>query len=240
MTVEPTPATSQSLDRLEQRGYPELRRQLREHTQALARLVPTVAGLSVCKMVEHRLVTLVATTTEAQHLDAMQYLDGGPCATAVDRAEPVELDDIDDEVGSPLSEQAWSLFARASAAVGVRASLSLPLLDDTGEVVGSVNIYASQPGAFAGVVAEVADLVGAWAPGAVGDADLSFDARARAVTTSRALAVQDASIVRAIRIIAHVTGLDEPRARQSLIETAARAGEGPAEIARGILLFHEE
>jgi len=41
-------------------------------------------------------------------------------------------------------------------------------------VIAGVNLYAATPNAFAGREARLADLLGAWAPGAVHNADLSF------------------------------------------------------------------
>ena len=49
-----------------------------------------------------------------------------------------------------------------------------------GRVVGGVNLYASTPDAFDGHHDEVAEACGAWAEGAVTNADLSFSSRIRA------------------------------------------------------------
>ena len=235
--MEPIDSTSEALNRLARRGYPELGEQLLEHTAVLVELIPTIVGVSVCKVVDEVPVTLVASTAQAQQLDAMQYLDGGPCVASVERATPVVLDAI--EQGDPLSEQSWSWFARGSAALGVQASLSLPLLDASGTPVGSVNVYASEPGAFVAHLDDIAGLFGAWAPGAVMDADLSFATRSEAVATSQALVREDADIEGATRIIADLKTLSSTQALQSLLDTAARAGVEPVEIARGILLFHQ-
>jgi hypothetical protein len=80
--------------------------------------------------------TWVASGVDAAALDAMQYLDGGPCVTAVDEQQVID-DDTD-----PLDEQRWRIFASGENVLGVASTLSLPMMSD-GEVYGSINLYGS-------------------------------------------------------------------------------------------------
>src|SRR3954447_15950930 len=100
-------------------------------------VVPELVGLSLGVIEDGLTLTLVASVEQLAALDAVQYLDGGPCVAAVDRAEPLDVN-----VGDLLDEQRWQLYARTSAAVGVASSLSLPVMDGD-RVLGGVNLYAS-------------------------------------------------------------------------------------------------
>jgi GAF domain-containing protein len=81
-----------------------------------------------------------------------------------------------------LDEPAWRLFSEATAAVGIRSTLTLPILVRD-RVTGSVNLYASSARAFTGHHQQLADALGAWAPGAVTNSDLSFNTREAAQRT---------------------------------------------------------
>jgi GAF domain-containing protein len=116
--------------------------------------------------------TLVTTAKEIALLDAIQYLAEGPCVEAVTGDQVLAYEQAD-----LLGEQQWQLFAQATAAASVASTLSLPTLNETGRVVGSVNLYASMSPAFDGQHEAIAHIVDAWAPGAVTNADLSFATR---------------------------------------------------------------
>ena len=79
-----------------------------------ARIIPECVGLSLTLYDEDLTFTLVASSLPlADAIDAMQYLDGGPCVQAVhDDAHRVEA------VDELLDEDRWALFAQASAAGG--------------------------------------------------------------------------------------------------------------------------
>jgi hypothetical protein len=65
---------------------------------------------------------LVADGVSAE-LDALQYLDHGPCLQAVETGDLVEITTAD-----LLDERRWLVFARAEAALGVASTLSLPMM----------------------------------------------------------------------------------------------------------------
>jgi GAF domain-containing protein len=141
--LEPIPPTAEALRELARQGQVELGVKLHAMAQRVRALVPQLVGLSLGVVENGVTLTLVASEAQLAALDAVQYLDGGPCVAGVDRAESLEVN-IDDL----LDEDRWQLYARACAAVGVASSLSLPITQGD-RVVGGVNLYASTPDAFA-------------------------------------------------------------------------------------------
>jgi GAF domain-containing protein len=141
---------------------------------------------------------------------------------------------ISADLEDALSEERWSLFARASAAAGVSSSLSLPIRGPGGDVVGGLNLYASQPGAFRGHEQQIAELAGAWAPGAVHDADLTFSTREVAARAPQSL--EDLTEIDvAVGVLAQSMDIDIPAAARRLSNAAARAGLTLVEVARAII-----
>ena len=83
---------------------------------------------------------------EALSLDDQQYASGrGPCLEAAMQRTPLRAV-VDDE------QHRWPEFVMAAQQVGIRASLSVPLLiegpDSEQELVGSLNIYSHTATAF--------------------------------------------------------------------------------------------
>lgn len=182
-------------------------------------------GLSISVVEQDVTFTYLTSAPAAAGLDAVQYIDGGPCEQAVERGELVATapDDL-------LDEGRWQLFARASGSSGVASTLSLPLLDGP-RVVGSVNMYGAAPDTFDGRHEELADLFGAWAPGAVTNADLSLESRlrgAQAVERLEDLALVDVAV--GMLAATHRTSAED--ARRLLDEAAARAGVPAPAVAR--------
>lgn len=129
------------------------------------------------------------------------------------------------------------MFAQASAAAGVRSSLTLRILDPAGAVIGTVNLYAATPTAFVGHHHELAQALHASAGKAVTNADLSFNSRLAALEAPQRLTEQHEIDV-ASGIIAESQGIDIDVARERLQQAAARAGisERQAAIAiKGLL-----
>jgi GAF domain-containing protein len=226
--VEPLPHTARALEALEELGDTGTSSTLRRIARDVLELVPDCVGLSLTLVDNGVTLTLQASDTKFLPLDAMQYLDGGPCVDAVEKDEQVMVNEAD-----PLNEGRWSLFARASAAEGVQSSLSLPLRSE-GRVVGGLNLYAARRDAFAGYVDEIADRVGAYAPQAVLDADLTFESRLRALSAPETL--QDrAEVELATGIIARNQGLDLAAASDRLRLAAQLAGLDEPELARRLI-----
>jgi GAF domain-containing protein len=125
------------------------------------------------------------------------------------------------------------LYAGTGAAAGVAGSLSLPLRRN-GRATGSVHLYASAPNAFDGHHEELAAIFGAWAPGAVTNADLSFRTRLEAAAAP-GRAQDQQLLAQAYGWVAASQGIDVATARQPLKDAAERAGITEGQVARAVL-----
>jgi GAF domain-containing protein len=258
--VDPIPETRQAIEDFGpfQIEDDDLVAELQERAAEVRAAVPECIGLSIGSHVDQVTFTLVATDAEIALLDAVQYLDGGPCVEAVleDRLVEVNEHDALDEgmwslfgrasaavgagsdhvlafVRAGLDEEQWHLLAQASAALNVASTLTLPITD-AGRVVGTVNLYASTPHAFDGHHEEIAAIMGAWAPGAVTNADLSFSTREVAEQAPAQLRAE-IDLTLAWRIIARRNGTDVDTARVALREAARRAGVTEAGLAASVI-----
>jgi len=226
--VEPIPETQRALEQLSPGGPADLTAALQHQVTQAQEVVPELIGVSLASTAEGLTFTFVASSDLVATLDGLQYLDGGPCVEAARRGEPLEVPDAD-----ALDEAQWALFSRAESAAGVEATLSLPVL--TGDqVTGGVNLYASRVGAFRGHYDRLAEIFGAWAAGAVSNADLSFRNRLEAVQTPARLEALD-DIAKAVGVVAATQGVSTDEARTRLEHAGALAGIAPENLARAVL-----
>jgi len=228
--MEPIPQTREVLEQMRRLGENDVPTELLRMSRRALEIVPECVGLSLALLQHGLTFTLASSDARIAGLDAVQYLDGGPC---IDGA----ADGREIEVGDLLEEQAWRMFAEASAAAGVRSSLTLPIMDSGGAVLGSVNLYAATPGAFEGRVHDLARTLGASAGKAVSNADLSFSTRlAAAEAPQRFRDQQEVDI--ALGIIAASQSVNVATAAERLRAAAARAGISEVQAAtavRGLL-----
>jgi GAF domain-containing protein len=85
--------------------------------------------------------TVASSGPLAAQLDESQYAAGrGPCMAAAERGEPVVVADT-------RRDSDWPNYADAADALGVRASVSVPLRADK-DVSAALNIYGSNPDQF--------------------------------------------------------------------------------------------
>lgn len=232
--MRPIPQTVEVATRLG-REDPEfdLLGHLQDLADAVEALVPDCIGLSIAWVDRGTAFTLEATDAEIAVLDAIQYLDGGPCVTVpeVDTGVTWHRED-------PLDEDIWRMFAQATAHCGVRSTLTMPLVFDGG-VVGTANLYAGSDHAFDDHLEALARLLGGAAGDVVRNADLSFSTRAAA---ERAPAVlrDDDDVERAVELLVGTLGLDPPTAAEHLHQAAARADVAPVELARALILLLDD
>jgi GAF domain-containing protein len=197
-------------------------------------IVPECVGLSLTLIREGLTFTLVASDQEMAKVDAVQYVDGGPCVWEDPDYDAAGGDVVMDDL---LDEGRWTLFARASAAAGIASSLSLTL-SEGGEVVGGLNLYASTADAFTGHHDELERALGALGGSAVRDADLSFESRrAAARAPERLREERDIETVLGMLAARYRESIDDARARLS--GAAARAGLTEATVARVLTLIHQ-
>jgi ANTAR domain-containing protein len=132
-----------------------------------------------------------------------------------------------------MIEDEWQLFASASAAAGVRSTLSFPL-SLRGDVIGGVNLYASTQDAFIGHESQLAAVFGTWAAEGVTNADMDFVSRDRAERGPEVMAEQS-EIDMALGVLMGSRRCDAEEARSLLHGAAERAGTDQLSVARAIL-----
>lgn len=179
-------------------------------------VAPTCVGVSFSVAEQGVTFTVLSTHATSALLDAIQYTDDGPCETAIAVGSTVEFcaDDV-------LNEDRWSMFARVSAAHGVASTLSLPVVMDDVAVAG-FNLYGARTDTFEGLHQELADELGAWAPGAIADADLSLASIQLARRAPEILRATTRLAV-AAALLSRVKGLTVDAAEDRLRAAAVRA-----------------
>ncbi|HYO38741.1 MAG TPA: GAF domain-containing protein [Nocardioidaceae bacterium] len=231
--MEPIEETRAALDLLTTQGDPEVGIALLRMGRMARQVAPACVGLSLGLLDEELTFTLVASSEEIAAFDAMQYLDGGPCVDGAHDGKRVEVD-IDDIA---QQEEEWLMYAQATAAAGIRSSLTLPVVR-SGRVIGTVNLYGATADAFTGRQDELAEALGVAAGAAITNADLTFATRLDAVEAPQRILDQD-DVDIALGMIARSQNVDIPVAQERLRQAAARAGitEGQAARAvRGVLI----
>jgi hypothetical protein len=226
--MEPIPETAALIEELGRFHDRDLLEGLQSQAEAVRELVPDLVGLSLAAFEEGVAFTLVASAADVAVLDAVQYVVGGPCVESP-HAEQVREYDAD----VPEDELRWQTFARATAARAVATTLTLPVLRD-GSVIGTVNLYAASARAFHGLHREIAAIFDAWAPGAITNADLSFQTRRTAEQAPvRARAVMRVNLAVGMLMEAH--SVDADTARELLEEAARRAGVDLERLAESLV-----
>jgi GAF domain-containing protein len=144
------------------------------------RALPGAAGASVTLVEGDRAYTAAFTGQLALALDETQYADGhGPCLEVAQSSGTVAVPDM-------AAETRWPGFARRALAGGIRSSLSvaLPLQE---HVIGALNIYATEPGAFGAGAGELAQRFAGYAAVAIANARLYQTTAALAENMRRAM-----------------------------------------------------
>jgi GAF domain-containing protein len=94
-----------------------------------------------------RPATLACSDPLAGRVDAVQYeLEAGPGLQAVRDGRPVRIEDTAEKIH-------WPEFERRAAAQGIRSCLALPLRA-RGQLIGALNLYARDAGAFGAAEAQ--------------------------------------------------------------------------------------
>ena len=80
--MEPIPESLEALKELAKYGDATLMKTVRRISVDVAKIVPDLVGLSFAVVGENMTITLVASDPLVADLDAVQYLDDGPCVHA--------------------------------------------------------------------------------------------------------------------------------------------------------------
>lgn len=226
--MEPLPQTVEALRELTRHGDTTVAHALLQISKDVQRIVPEIVGLSLSFIEENLTFTMTATAVPVAELDAMQYLDGGPCERTLRSGDVTTW-----RAGDSADEDQWQLFARATSAAGIQSTLSLPVMRN-GIVSAGVNLYASGSDAFDGHHHELAAACGAWAGGAVTNADLDFTTRFAAAEAPQRLRAEQL-VDQALGALIARSDVDPGEAEQRLRDAARRAGISDAQMARAIL-----
>lgn len=195
--------------------------------------VPDCVGVSITIVAEAVPYTVSATDPRAQTLDAVQYVADGPCVDTADVGSPTDVPDV-------LDEQRWHAYASAAAAVGVRSSLSLPLLFH-GHTIGALNLYGGTPEAFDDRAHLLAEMISGHAALAIKNADLPMrTADDAAALDSVLLAEPDSIVEQAVGVLVRMKDVTPDEARRQLRQAASRAGIEPVNLARSIIALHDD
>jgi GAF domain-containing protein len=228
--MEPIPESAAVLAALQAAGGQELSDHVREVAGLVRTVVPQCTGMSLSLLADRLTLTLIATDAQIAALDAVQYLDGGPCVDAIAGDGPLRTDDL----SARLDEEAWRVFATAGAATGVLSTLSFPIRDHEGRVLGGVNLYASAAHAFTGHESTLAQMLGGWAGDTMANADLTFATRAAAEQAPEEMADRDV-VAQAIGMLTVLDDVSADEARERLQAAAAQAGVRVQDLARTII-----
>jgi len=130
--VEPLPETRDTLEQLVAQGDTMLSVTLLRMGRRTTSIVPECVGLSLALLDDGLTFTLAATSEVVAGLDAVQYVDGGPCVQGAHENATIDVTPEEELLG----EDRWLLYAQASAAAGVRSSLTMPILHTDGHIIG--------------------------------------------------------------------------------------------------------
>ncbi|MFI1988245.1 GAF domain-containing protein [Actinoplanes sp. NPDC020271] len=177
----------------------------------------TIAGVVYASITAWRgagFTTVAASSDLARAVDDAQHAEeAGPCVQAARTGKPVNVPDI-------AATMAWPGFYRQATALGLRASVSVPLFAGGGVPVGVLNLYGREPSALSALLAGVHAVFAAeQIPGSALDA--CDDAGTRQLLVGLGLALQArVTIQRALGVLMAWDGSDAAEARRMLQERA--------------------
>ncbi len=229
---EPVAETREAFDWLGAFGDANIEKSMMRMSRQVREIAPDCVAMSLSMVDGDVTFTVQTDRPGASLLDAVQYLDGGPCLRAVEEKEVGHTADL------PLDEGQWQMFARAEALAGISSTLSLPILRDQ-RVIGGVNLYGATSDTFDGRHEMLAEACGAWAEGGVTNADLGFHSRVRAAATPGRLS-DSGDVNLAKGLVAEVMDLSVDVAGERISRAAVQAGVSEAEFAQFLLQAHLE
>jgi GAF domain-containing protein len=114
---------------------------LRLVTSLAQRTVSSTFGAGVTLLTGGRRITTAASDPLVEKADGLQYgLEEGPCLTAWEDRVPVRIDEM-------RTERRWPRWTRAAAPLGMRASLSTPLIAGT-DAIGAIKVYSLESAVY--------------------------------------------------------------------------------------------
>ena len=211
-------------------GESDLQAVLGRVAELARQTLPGMAGASVTLVESDRAFTAAFAGQLALDLDETQYQGGfGPCLEVAQSAGTVTVPDM-------AAETRWPAFARQALAAGVHSSLSvaLPLQE---AVLGALNIYATQLGAFGQDVTELARTFAGYAAVAIANARLYQSTATLAEDMRRAMETR-AVIEQAKGILMERHGIDPDEAFAELRTRARNTNQSVFEVAQAVTVSY--
>ncbi len=201
---------------------------LGEVTDIAARSIPGAESTSITLVRGDKAFTAAHTGEMALAADELQYERGyGPCMDAGRAGVVLRIDDM-------RTEQRWPDYTANVLEVGVRSSLSMPL-PYQGSSIGALNIYSTEPAAFASQASEEAATAVAEAVAvAVANAD-AHDRLAEHAQNMRLAMESRAVIEQAKGVLMAQQGIDAEQAFEVLRGASQRYNRKLRDIAHGIV-----
>jgi GAF domain-containing protein len=203
---------------------------LQRLVETALRLISGADAVSITVVAGERPRTAAASDDKVIAIDSDQYAAGqGPCLEAARTRRPVR-------VGVDTARAKWPEFAAAAERAGVRAYLSAPLVvdDDSGEVVGALNVYGFDSGAFDPFDEALLRLFTTAASASITNSSRYARSRSLAENLERAL-VSRATIDQAKGVLMAVHGISEDEAFQRLVEQSQNSNTKLNQVARNLL-----
>ena len=209
----------------------DLRSFLGDLVRLAVRQVPPAEACGLTLARDASGVTVASTGPLAERADERQYeVDTGPCLESMRTGTVVRVDDM-------AVEERWTPFPAQAAELGVRSSLSLPLVVE-GRSRGALNLYATEPGAFGADEATAYRWAGQ-ATGALAVALRIADSDSRAESLLGGLDTR-ATIGRAVGLLMAQERVPAERAFDLLRIASQRRNVKLRDVAAGIVAAFEE
>jgi GAF domain-containing protein len=206
----------------------DLTQVLTDITHAALPQIPGAEAASITLIRKTRADTAAYVGQMALDADELQYARGhGPCLQAGEGGQVLIVDDM-------RTEQRWPDYTANVLGVGVRSSLSMPL-PYQGSSIGALNIYSTEPAAFASQASEEAATAVAEAVAvAVANAD-AHDRLAEHAQNMRLAMESRAVIEQAKGVLMAQQGIDAEQAFEVLRGASQRYNRKLRDIAHGIV-----
>jgi hypothetical protein len=196
-----------------------------------AERVAAVDYASITTLQGREYTTVAASNEIARAVDEAQFADrAGPCLQALETGEPVGVPDI-------AATMDWPGFQELAPALGLRASVSVPLYNGRGTTIAVLNLYGRDDAAMAPLIVRVAELYATSREielDAVGPSVSDPGAEELLTGYAGALSVR-ATIQRAIDVVAGRTAVSTEDAYTDLCARAAEHGTSLSAAATAVL-----
>jgi GAF domain-containing protein len=195
-------------------------------TSLAVQTVPGSVGAGISLVDEHGRRTSAATDERVERADALQYeQDEGPCLAAAALRQVVRVDDL-------AHDPRWPGWAREAAPLGLRSSLSAPLVAGD-RTFGAMKVYADRPHVFDTHAERLMALFSAQA--AVLVANVQAYERAQRLTDGLRQTVRDRDVVSVAKgVLMARHGVDEDAAFGMLLARASQDAAPLREIAHSV------